>query len=293
MKFESECLRGKKIAVTGSTGGLGTELCSYLADLGASLVLLDRNADRSEAHKNRLTERYGNIDVTCIPLDLESLSCADEAVKKLIELKIDVFIHNAGAYRIPRHICDSGYENVFQINFAAPYYMIRKLLPMLRARKGKVVAVGSIAHRYSKIDPYDVDFRTRTSASLVYGNAKRYLMFSLYELFKNETEASLSVVHPGITFTNITAHYPKALFTVIKHPMKIIFMKPKRAVLSILEGVFDCTDSCEWIGPCLFDVWGTPRKTKLNGCGAEERRNIGDIAETVYRRCISSEKKMP
>ena len=48
----------------------------------------------------------------------------------------------------------------------------------------------------------DIDFSTRKQASKVYGNAKRYLMFSLYELFKNEDKASLAVTHPGISFTN-------------------------------------------------------------------------------------------
>ena len=145
--------------------------------------------------------------------------------KELENMDIDIFIHNAGAYSIPRKICSSGYDNVFQINFVSPYYMIRTLLPTLRAKKGMAVAVGSIAHNYSKTDERDIDFRKRSASSKVYGNAKRFLMYSLYELFKNEKEASLSIVHPGITFTNITAHYPKLIFAVIKHPMKIIFMK--------------------------------------------------------------------
>ena len=113
------------------------------------------------------------------------------------------------------------------------------LLPVLRERGGRVVAVGSIAHNYSETDPADVDFSSRTRASRVYGNAKRYLMFSLYGLFENESNVSLAVCHPGITFTNITAHYPKAVFAIIKNPMKVIFMKPERACLSIVRGVFE------------------------------------------------------
>ena len=76
-------------------------------------------------------------------------------------MNIDVFIHNAGAYSIPRNTSNSGYDNVFTINFVSPYYIIRELLPQISARGGKVLAVGSIAHRYSEIDKNDVDFRTR------------------------------------------------------------------------------------------------------------------------------------
>ena len=285
LERHTHTLRGKRIAVTGSTGGLGRELCGYLAYLGASLVLLDRNRDRSQKHKESLLEKYPDLCVECVPLDLEDLTSAQLAVERLCALEIDIFIHNAGAYSIPRHRCESGYDNVYQINFATPYYMIRKLLPMLRRRDGKVVVVGSIAHRYSKIDTKDVDFSTRRAASKVYGNAKRYLMFGLHELFLGETEVHFAVAHPGITFTNITAHYPKAVFWLIKPPMKVIFMKPRRAALSILAGVFSDTAYGEWIGPWAFDVWGLPKKKMLRSCGKAERDEIARLAETVYLQC--------
>jgi len=293
MKTENEIkqpLQGKRIAVTGTTGGLGREICSYLASLGAHLVLADRNAERSEQHKISLCERFPNSEVTCITLDLEDISSAEIAVRKLVELDIDIFIHNAGAYSIPRRICSCGYDNVFTINFASPYYIIRKLLLHLRKKQGKVVAVGSIAHNYSVVDPDDIDFSTRKAASKVYGNAKRFLMFSLFELFKNEKDVKLSVVHPGITLTNITAHYPKFVFAVIKYPMKVIFMSPKKAALSILEGVFDDCGYCEWIGPRFFDIWGPPKKRKLKSCKSEERKMIAEIAENVFSVCEETAK---
>ena len=287
LQKNTETLRGKRIAVTGSTGGLGMELCTYLASLGASLFLLDRNAARSAAHKESLSKRFG-VDVTCVPLDLEDISSADAAVSALLDAQVDMFIHNAGAYSIPRHACSTGYDNVYQINFSSPYYMIRRLLPMLQARGGKVVVVGSIAHNYSHIDASDIDFSTRTASSKVYGNAKRYLMFALHELFREEKNARLAVAHPGITFTNITAHYPKVIFAVIKHPMKVIFMKPKIAALSILRGVFVDTEYGTWIGPRWFNVWGLPKKQTLRTCPGDERQKIAQIAEEVYRQCVKT-----
>ena len=278
-------LQGKRIAVTGSTGGLGVHLCAYLASLGADLVLLDRSKERSAAHQKSLTDRFKNINVSCVHLDLEDLTSAQKAVERLGEIGIDIFIHNAGAYSIPRHHCQSGYDNIFQINFATPYYMINQLLPMLQVRKGKVVAVGSIAHNYSKIDVKDVDFTTRKACSKVYGNAKRYLMFALFELFQKETQVDLSIVHPGITFTGITNHYPKLIFALIKHPMKVIFMKPKKAALSILKGVFESTPYCHWIGPRYFDIWGLPRQKKLTTCPLKERQEVCRLAEKVLSQC--------
>ena len=259
-------LVGKRIAITGSTGGIGRELCRFLVGLGADLILLDRNMERSSQFRAELLHDF-----------------AERSIETLKEREIDVFLHNAGAYSIPRKKCDTGYDNVFQINFVSPYYMIRELLPQLRVRGGRVIAVGSIAHNYSKIDPEDIDFSGRFKASQVYGNAKRYLMYSLLALAEQEREVSFVIAHPGITFTNITAHYPKLIFALIKHPMKVIFMKPKRACLSILWSVYESCSPEEWIGPCAFDVWGLPKKKRLTTASPAERKAIAHTAEAVYQ----------
>lgn len=280
-KFGNLSLQKKTIAVTGSTGGLGRELCKLLASFDASLILVDRNRKRSEAFAQELRSSL-NANVKCINADLENISSVKKACELLKLEPIDVFIHNAGAYSIPRHKCANGVDNVFQINFLSPYYITKELLPMLRERNGRIVAVGSIAHNYSKADIDDIDFSTRKQASKVYGNAKRYLMFSLYELFKNENDVSLSVTHPGISFTNITAHYPKFIFAIIKHPMKVIFMKPKKACLSILYGVLEPCIYLEWIGPRFFNVWGKPSKKHLKTSTESERKIIAQNAERLY-----------
>lgn len=283
IKENTRSLAGKTVAVTGTTGGIGRELCRYLASLGASLILVDRNAERSETLRQELLRDYKSICACCVNADLEDIDSVKRACAVLKERGVDIFIHNAGAYSIPRHKCSTGYDNVFQINFVSPYYIIRELLDSLRKRNGRAVVVGSIAHNYSRSDAEDVDFSTRTRASRVYGNAKRYLMFSLFELFKEEKGARLAVTHPGITFTNITAHYTKLIFAIIKHPMKVIFMKPGRACLSVLRGVFEDTGYHEWIGPRFFDVWGLPKKKPLSTCTEEESRQIAMRAEEIYR----------
>lgn len=275
-------LEGRRIAVTGSTGGIGRELCGYLARLGAELILMDRNPERSHALGKSLISEYPGLTVSYIRTDLADIRSVSAACDELIRMVPDVIIHNAGAYSIPRCKCETGLDNVFQINFASPYYITKRLLPLLRERGGRVVAVGSVAHRYSETDPLDTDFSTRKRASLVYGNAKRYLMLALQELFVGETSASLAVTHPGITFTGITAHYPRLIFAVIKHPMKVIFMKPRTACLSLLRGVFEPVPYGEWIGPAVFDVWGYPKRRPFRSCSAEERVRVFAEAERIY-----------
>ncbi len=267
-------LEGKTVAVNGATGGLGQALCRHLSALGAELLLLDRNSVRSKELIRCLKEEYPGLKARHIRLDLEDIDTVREVIEELKTQPPDFLILNAGAYHVPIYKCSTGYNNVFQINFFAPYLMARELLPFIRERGGRVVAVGSIAHRYSHTDPFDVDFSGKTRHSLIYGNAKRYLIYSMLELSR---EGGVSVTHPGITLTNITAHYPKAVFALIKHPMKVIFMSPERASLSILAGIYEDCHPYEWIGPELFDIWGRPKKKPLCGVDREETAFIQSI----------------
>ena len=271
-------MAGKTVAISGATGGIGQELCRHLARLGASLLLLDRNSERSNAWIEKLKAEFPTLNARHLRLDLADFDTVRSVTEELLKSTPDYLIFNAGAYHVPRYTTSVGHDNVFQINFLAPYYMARTLLPSIKARGGRIVAVGSIAHNYSHIDINDVEFLTRSQSAKVYGNAKRFLMFSLFGLGEENT---VTVAHPGITPTNITAHYPKVIYALIKHPMKVIFMSPRRASLSILAAMVQNAEKNEWFGPSLFDVWGLPKKKLLKTCSAEEAAEICKIAEKM------------
>ena len=277
-------LAGKTIAVTGATGGLGSALCRNILALGGSLVLLNRSKTKTDALAASLREDFPGASITFLQTDLTDMASVRAACGALLQLPLDALVLNAGAYAIPRATCDTGYGNVFQTNFVSHYYMVHTLLPLLEQRSGTVVAVGSISHTYSKTDPQDIDFSRRSGSSLVYGNSKRYLMFALSELMKQHPGVRFSIAHPGISFTNITAHYPKYLFAIIKYPMKIIFMKPAVAVRSLVQGLCRPAGPECWIGPKLFNIWGNPSVKKLSTCSPEERQRIFETAEALFQK---------
>lgn len=281
-------LDGKRVAIFGATGGIGGELCRYILQLGATLITIDRNPAKAATLRQKLATEFPNSAVIQLTADLENIDTVENVCRQLETDGVDIVIHNAGAYSIPRKACSTGFDNVFQINFVSPYYVTARLAEHLSARGGRVIAVGSIAHDYADTDPADIDFSTRKQAGLVYGNAKRYLMGALPALLQDYPNVVLAVTHPGITLTNITAHYPKWVFACIKYPMKWLFMPPKKAALNIVQGLFDQTDADEWIGPCLFHVWGEPSKQPLCSIPAKEREHIDRTAKEIYAELIAA-----
>lgn len=280
IKDNTTDLTGKTVAITGSSGNLGKQLCKTLVKLNANLIFLNRNVEKSLILKEELLKINGDISIDIIKVDFEFFKTVKEAVNELRKYRVDILVINAGAYKIERRKSDLNFDNVYQINFVSPYYLIRKMIENKMCKK--VVVVSSIAHNYSKLNENDIDFSHEKRASKVYGNSKRFLMFSLYELFKDKKDINFSVVHPGITLTNITSHFNRFIFMCIKYPMKIIFMSNKKAVLSIVKGIFDKCDYKEWIGPRVFDVWGKPKKKSLKTCNSVESGEIFKISEKIY-----------
>lgn len=79
---------GKRVAISGVTGGIGRELAARFAALGAELVLIDRDADALDV----LARDYpGSRELVCDQTDPAQIAttCSSAGV-------VDVFVNNAG-----------------------------------------------------------------------------------------------------------------------------------------------------------------------------------------------------
>ncbi len=281
----TKSLQGKVAAITGSTGGLGSAICQTLCELGAELILLDRNEEKANEQIKNLTALFPTLKISFIKVDLLNFESVKNCCEKLKNTKLDYLILNAGIYNVKREKTSLGFDNVFQVNFLMPYYITKTLLPTLRRANGKVVAVSSIAHNYSKTDENDIEFLNEKKNSKIYGNSKRFLTYSLFKLFENEDSAGLTLAHPGITLTNMTNHYPKAINWLVKIGIKILFPSPKKASQNIIKAMFVDASKNEpqWVGPQIFNIWGKPKLKDLKTSTNDEIEFVYSTAESLYK----------
>lgn len=282
LKQNTKRLDGKTICITGSTGGLASVFTEKLAGLGANFIFANRDKIKSEKQKQDLISKFPNIKIQILNVDLFDMNSVKLFVCKLKQIHIDILILNAAVYNVPRKTTSSGYDNIFQINFVSQYYIAKQLLSNLRKIKNsKIIVIGSIAHNYSKVNFRDIQMLNTKKASLVYGNSKRFLMASMQKLLK-ESPVDIAVVHPGITLTQITNHYPWFINWLVKIGIKLLFPKPEKACLSIISGVFNDTNTHEWIGPKKHNIWGYPKLQKLKTFSDNEAEKIFLEAEKIY-----------
>ena len=267
----------KTLAITGSTGSLGYEVVKKIVN-DYHIILVNRNLDKSNKQKEDLLKinPYASIDI--IKCDMEDINSVKETTEKLIELNIDYLFINAGILVGEKHITSFGYDNVFTTNFLAPYYIVNRLkehnLPNI-----KIIVVGSVAQKWSKFDPNDIDHRTY-SKNKRYGNSKKFLVSSLMELYKKTNK--VTICHPGITLTNMTKNYNKIIkiFTIIF--MSILFQGKKKASRSLYLSITTDTPYLMWIGPHIKGIYGKPKVCKIKNIKQKEIDLIYPKANELY-----------
>ncbi|MFK7831097.1 MAG: SDR family NAD(P)-dependent oxidoreductase [Congregibacter sp.] len=131
----SASLTGKRMLVTGASSGLGLATARVLAERGADLVLVMRNADRAEDVVAELRSETGNEHIRYELADLALMREVDELSQRLLKegRPIDVLVNNAGALFNEWGKTAEGLERSFALLLLSPWRLTRALQPLLAA----------------------------------------------------------------------------------------------------------------------------------------------------------------
>ncbi len=133
--LSSYSLTGKVVVITGATSGIGEAGARHYAQLGATLVIVARSAEKVEALTAKLQKETGNNQVFSVIADLGD---QDEVRKAAAELAlrwpvINVLVHNAGALFNKRKRAANGTDLSVELMVATPFLLTGLLLRNLEA----------------------------------------------------------------------------------------------------------------------------------------------------------------
>jgi short-subunit dehydrogenase len=181
----------KVIMVTGASEGIGRALCLALAPQKPKLVLAARNEERLNALKEEIEPLGGQALV--VPTDVTQ----EEACKNMIQSafstwgRIDVLVNNAGRtmWTTLEDLKDTSIiEQLIRINYLGAAYCTYYALPYLKASKGRIVAISSVAGLNG------VPTRTAYSAS-------KHALFGFFDSLRIE------LLGTGVTVTMIAPDF--------------------------------------------------------------------------------------
>lgn len=186
----------RTILITGARSGFGRALTQHFERRGERVIGTTRSAaqasDMSRASKSAGTcTRY-------LPLELENPASIDALVQSLDKAGgVDVLIQNAGFGVFGPIEClgDPSAQRQFAVNLFGPLALVRRLLPQLRQRQGRIIWIGSIAGRVAL--PFQAHYSASKAAVASICDALRMELWPL--------GVRVSCVEPGDFATGFTS----------------------------------------------------------------------------------------
>jgi 3-oxoacyl-[acyl-carrier protein] reductase len=136
-------LKGKKILITGATGGIGYSLVKKFYEFGSIVLATGTN----EGKLDQLKKEFKNIKIKKFKLDQHA------EIEKFIDVcqselgGIDVLINNAGitSDNISIRLSDENWKKVIDINLTSTFLMCKHAIKkMLKNKQGKIINITSI-----------------------------------------------------------------------------------------------------------------------------------------------------
>lgn len=138
-----------RILVTGGTGGVGAAIVRALAGAGHDVDFTYRSsADKAQALAAEIAEAHPGRAIQALPLDLADKAALDAFCEERESESYFGFVHNAGQPydMLAAMLVQDKAEAAMQVNFWAFTRLAKSLMRnMLRARAGRIVAIGSVA----------------------------------------------------------------------------------------------------------------------------------------------------
>lgn len=149
---------GRVALITGGSAGIGKMIATGLAAAGARVYICGRNAEKVAAAAASM-----DGEVIGIAADVSTIAGIETLIAKLKEREgaVHILVNNAGTLSDAPidTFSEDDWDKVIDLNLKSPFFLIQKLLPLLRAgasaaRPATVINIGSVGAL--KIGPREV-----------------------------------------------------------------------------------------------------------------------------------------
>ena len=136
-------LSGKRVLITGASGGIGKELSKSFLEVGASIILSGTSIKRLQSLKDDL-----NQECEIYECDLTNVDEINSLLNYLDKSGgVDVLINNAGKTEdnLLMRMSDKQWEDIMLINLTSVMRLTRGIIKgMIKKRWGRIINIASI-----------------------------------------------------------------------------------------------------------------------------------------------------
>ncbi len=249
-------IRGKTVLVTGATSGIGFEASVELLRRGARVVMVGRDAQRTDAARLAATQRSGSRDAAQLLCDFESQAAIRRLASEFLARypRLDVLVNNAGGVNKTRRLSQDGIEATFAVNHLG-YFLLTNLLRerLLASAPARVVTVASQGHRQGSLDFDDLGFEKGYGIFKAYARSKLANVLFAAELGRRlaGTGVTSNSLHPGAVDTNIWSGAPGWARPIIFVLWRWRFLSAAQGARSIVD--LACDPALDGVSGAYFE----------------------------------------
>jgi len=135
--------KGKKILITGSTGGIGNALVKKFVSLDGSVLATGTNSEKLDD----LKKKFPNINI--LKFDISDHSKIEEFIENVASQLngLDILVNNAGINmdNLSLRMKDEEWKKVIDVNLGSTFFLCKHAIKkMLKNKYGRIVNITSI-----------------------------------------------------------------------------------------------------------------------------------------------------
>ena len=224
-------MNGKVCLVTGATDGIGKVSARVLAELGAKVIIVGRNPEKSAIVLAELRSISGNENIDLLMADLAVMQEVRDLAEQVISRydRIDVLLNNAGGYFTKHEITSDGLEMTFALNHMSYFLLTNKLMELLKySAPARIVNVSSDAHYGVDMEFENLNGEQEYKAWKAYQKSKLANVLFTYELLKKVPgNITVNCLHPGFVATNFGHNNGGFFGPVLKIAQRVSAIDPE------------------------------------------------------------------
>lgn len=241
----------KTAAITGGGSGIGEAICRRLADEGANVVVLDRDADAGQS----VASSIGGSFIEC------DIAAENSVTAAFAGIAPDILVNNAGIAHIGtiESTTPDDFDRVMRVNVRGPFLCTRAALPGMTERGGGVILnLASVASTLGIPD------------RLAYSTSKGAIYAMTLSVARDMIDKGIRCnclcparVHTPFVDNFIAQNYPgqeEETFAKLEASQPIGRMAKPEEIASL--AAYICSDEAAFVTGAAFDIDGGFTKLK-------------------------------